>query len=437
MMELPPLVSKGSPIRASDQNKLINAVRHLAAGSVARSGGAGMLRSRAAGKKHPFEVSVYYDAATSSVVASVEPGVWHGNRATVPAGIVAADTGVDGTDADTWIVGEYDTDSGGYKATEISVPAPGYIFLFATLTDGKVDGVTVGFSPEAPSANSDGSGVIETVVAYINFARTENGITDLTVLQYLNGDFWLGEKGGSGESYAGNPFAWTKVGENTWQLRKVALMVTPHQIYGTNGVSGVNVMYSGPGDVFTPTRSDSVGNYDTAPFAENSYATKDGLCVRAELEDDRAVLVYAEVDGERTLSWRVHNVYDVFGGGGTEGAPFPLPWVPQQMTAAFTFDVKTASAGTNAISVTYRLEGNFNDAPVANFRVSVPMAIIARNAGKTSLVPIRHGMIEVRPALALGFRMELGSEFAETAIDRNDIAGSWDISGVTQEDFVE
>lgn len=436
MMELPPLVSKGSPIRAADQNKLINAVRQLAAGSVARSGGAGMLRSRTTGKKRPFEVSVSYDASRG-VVASVEPGVWHGNRETVPAGIVAADSGSEGADPDTWIVGDYDADSGEYKATEIDISGPGYIVLYATMTSGKVSDVSVGFDLNTPEANNDDAGVISTVVAYVNFEWVEKGITNLTVLQYLNGDFWLGEKGGSGgESYAGNPFAWTKVGENTWQLRKVALMVAPHQIYGTDGVSGVNVMFDTAGDIYSPTRSDSVTNYDTVPLAPNSYGIEDGLCVGAELEDGAAILVYAEVDGLRTLSWRAHNIYDIYGSGSTEGAPFPLPWSPQQMTAALTFDVTRSLAG-NAYDLAFRLEGKFDDAAVAQFRVSVPMAIIARSGDSTTLVPIRHGMIEVRPALALGFRMYPGTEFVETAIDRNNVTGSWNISGVSQKEFVD
>lgn len=436
MLDLPPLVSKGSPIRAADQNKLINAVRRLAASNIAGIRGGNMQRSRAVGKKRPFEVSVYCDAAKSSVVASVEPGVWHGNRETVPAGIVPADSG-DGADADTWIVGVFDADSGEYKPTEITVPASGYIVLYATLTDGKVSDVSIGFATDSPKANNDESGVIATVVAYVSFEWAEKGITNLTVLQYLNGDFWLGEKGGdSGESYAGNPFAWTKVGENTWQLRKVVLMVTPHQIYGTDGVSGVGVIFDTAGDIYTPTRSDTTTDYDTAPLAPNSYIVLDGLCVGADMEDGAAVLVYAEVDGLRNLSWRTHNVYDLYGGGSTEGAPFPLPWVPQRMTAALTFDITRALAG-NAYDLTFRLEGKFDDEPVAQFRVSVPMAIIARNGDSTTLVPIRHGMIEVRPALALGFRMYQGTEFVGTAIDRNDINGTWSVAGVDQKEFVD
>ncbi|MBQ7331816.1 MAG: hypothetical protein IJW39_01040, partial [Opitutales bacterium] len=380
MMELPPLVSKGSPIRAADQNKLINAVRQLAAGSVARSGGAGMLRSRTTGKKRPFEVSVSYDASRG-VVASVEPCVWHGNRETVPAGIVAEDSGSEGADPDTWIVGDYDADSGEYKATEIDISGPGYIVLYATLVNGKVSDVSVGFDLNTPEANNDDAGVISTVVAYVNFEWAENGITNLTVLQYLNGDFWLGEKGGSGESYAGNPFAWTRTGERTWQLTRVAVMVTPNQLFGFDKLTKKRLEFwrcSYPA-VFTNVYDCSgATSYDTAPYAPNRFWVQDGLAIHADgygTESGAGTLVYAEIEsrgGIPSLSWRAQHI--------ETGSGWNFPWVSQKITGSYGFSASLSNNDDvykSAQYLDFSQDAFFNDYESGDYRVIVPMAIVA------------------------------------------------------------
>lgn len=422
-MELPPFVSKGSPIRAADQNKLIGAVRKLAAGSVARSGGAGMMRSRAVGKKRPFEVSVYYDAAKSSVVASVEPGVWHGNRKTVPAGIDQCRA-----ETDTWIVGELDPETNVFGPKELTLSGAGYIVLVAKLSGGVVASVNLEFSDVAPGVNTE-SDAIRTVVAFVDYTLEDGALKNPFILQYLNGDFWLGEQGGdSAEHYAGNPFAWTRVGERVWQLQKAFVMVLPHQLLGVSKETDKQLDYFGCagtwGFMSITDKSGSESVYQSR--VPTRFWVQDGIAVQvgASVElTDTVFLIYAEVvgsGGSVSLSWRCGALNK---SGGSE---WSFPFLSQRMVAGYDFNVYLSGEwGSNQTLRFYR-DAYADTIDAGSFRVAIPMAIVAANhLGAPSLVPIRHGMVEVRPTLAIGMKPGRGTEYDNRVIYEFNCGGSW------------
>jgi hypothetical protein len=431
MIDLPPLVSKGSPIRAADQNKLITAVRSLAGASVAGAAGGNMQRSRAKGKKRPFEVSVLFDAERGVAFARVEPGVWHGNRKTVPAGITYENSQNEGPD--TWIVAEKDEETGMYKASEILLPSPGYIVLRASLIDGFVAKVELAFSADAPARNDPSAEELKTVVAYVDFIVSNGVMEKSTVLQYLGGDFWLGEKGGdSGESYEGNPYAWTRVGPRKWQLSKVCVMVVPNQLFGFNKTTKKELVFWRcvmPAE-FTEVKDTSTQTlYDSAPHAPNRFWVQDGIAIAAGEgypEDEYATIIYAEIlsrGGTASLNWRAQVL---------RNSEWSFPWVPQNIVTSVNFDAMLRSLNSNTMQhLVFSQDLFIDDGRAGEYRVVVPMAIVAPEAagGNPSLVPIRHGMIEVRPNVAIGIKPDRGTEFDSFVISKTDCSGYWDCSG--------
>lgn len=430
MIDLPPFVSKGSPIRAADQNKLINAVRGLAASNVAGMRGGNMQRSRFRGKKHPFEVEVVAGPAGSGeAIIRVHPGVWHGNGTPGEVTSGAVERYLDGQnndfeDFDAWIIGEYNEETRKYDPSEFSVGhGIYYVVLTAYAVGGKINSVALHCESERPEPHQRlDSGTVKTLVAQVEVKIEGNAFKSAVVLQVLGGDFWA-PSGGEGEP--GSPFAWTKVEERKWQLEKALVMVTPNQLFGLKKEIQKKITFwrcSMPAE-FTSVSDESgpTTGIAGAPHAPNSFWINDGIAVSVHEgypAGEPPTLIYAKIE-DGTLSWCSHTFY---------GSEWQFPWVSQELAASYDLDVELQSDNNGTVQYLVFRQDAFAEAGWSgDYVVIVPMAIIAPDSsGNPTFVPVRQGMIEVRPTVAIGMKPSRSTEFDGPMIYRCPCGGRWE-----------